>query len=158
MFSSFAYYNQGRQIYDNLPKNFNDTEIIKINVNDKENSKYILYTSIIPLFSIDQTAPGKLILFSDISKIYEDEQFLFISSLISIFAISFLIIFLINIFLKRSFNPLYQSIDVMKALSQGNTDVEIPKGKNDEVGNLSNAINAFRENTILINSLEGSFL
>ena len=154
MFSSFAYYNQGRKIYDNLPKNFNDTEIIKINVNDKENSKYILYTSIIPLFSIDQTAPGKLILFSDISKIYEDEQFLFISSLISIFGISFLIIFLINIFLKRSFNPLYQSIDVMKALSQGNTDVEIPKGKNDEVGNLSNAINAFRENTILINSLE----
>ena len=49
---------------------------------------------------------------------------------------------------------MYQSIDVMKALSQGNTDVEIPKGKNDEVGELSNAINAFRENTILINSLE----
>ena len=29
MFSSFAYYNQGRKIYNNLPKNFNDTEIIK---------------------------------------------------------------------------------------------------------------------------------
>ena len=36
MFSSFAYHNQGRKIYNNLPKNFNDTEIIKINVNDKE--------------------------------------------------------------------------------------------------------------------------
>ena len=42
----------------------------------------------------------------------------------------------------------------MKELSKGNTDVVIPRGKNDEVGNISNAINSFKENIILINSLE----
>ena len=42
----------------------------------------------------------------------------------------------------------------MKELSKGNTDITIPKGKNDEVGNISNAINSFKENIILINSLE----
>ena len=42
----------------------------------------------------------------------------------------------------------------MKELSKGNTNINIPKGKNDEVGNISNAITSFKENIILINSLE----
>ena len=154
MFSSFAYKKESRDIYEKLPKNFNDTEILEINFSNEKKSNYILYTSIIPLFSIDQTAPGKLVLFSDITEIYEEEQSLFIYSLISILILALILVFLINLFLKKSFKPLYKSIDTMKELSKGNTDVVIPRGKNDEVGNISNAINSFKENIILINSLE----
>ena len=154
MFSSFSYKSISREIYDKLPKTFNDTEIIEVNLNNENKSNYILYTSIIPLFSIDQTAPGKLVLFSDITNIYEEEQSIFIYSLLSIFFSALVLVFLINIFLKKSFQPLYNSIETMKELSKGNTDITIPKGKNDEVGNISNAINSFKENIILINSLE----
>ena len=154
MFSSFSYKNISREIYEKLPKTFNDTEIIEVNLNNENKSNYILYTSIIPLFSIDQTAPGKLVLFSDITNIYEEEQSIFIYSLLSIFFSALVLVFLINIFLKKSFQPLYNSIETMKELSKGNTDITIPKGKNDEVGNISNAINSFKENIILINSLE----
>ena len=137
MFSSFAYKKESRDIYEKLPKNFNDTEILEINFSNEKKSNYILYTSIIPLFSIDQTAPGKLVLFSDITEIYEEEQSLFIYSLISILILALILVFWINLFLKKSFKPLYKSIDTMKELSKGNTDVVIPRGKNDEVGNLS---------------------
>ena len=56
--------------------------------------------------------------------------------------------------LRNALNPLGSAIDVLQELSNGNLKVKITKNRDDEVGKISLAIEAFRERIVAFNSLQ----
>ena len=56
--------------------------------------------------------------------------------------------------LRNALNPLGSAIDVLQELSNGNLKVKITKKRDDEVGKISLAIEAFRERIVAFNSLQ----
>ncbi|MGB1905227.1 MAG: ATP-binding protein [Pseudomonadales bacterium] len=58
-------------------------------------------------------------------------------------------------FLRRALNPLGQAIGVLEALSRGDLEVSINQKREDEVGKIAEAIEAFRERLVAYNVMRG---
>ncbi len=52
----------------------------------------------------------------------------------------------LNWYLRRSLRPLERSIDALQALAQGDADVRLPAGGDDEIGRIARAVATFRRN------------
>lgn len=52
----------------------------------------------------------------------------------------------LNWYLRRSLRPLERSIDALQALAQGDADVHLPAGGDDEIGRIARAVATFRRN------------
>ncbi len=74
--------------------------------------------------------------------------------------VAFLVIFLVfclYYYMSRSFSPLAQSVGVLNALSKGDLQVQVEEAdSNNEVGQISNAINRFRADLISLNRFRRS--
>ena len=64
---------------------------------------------------------------------------------------------IINIALRRGFKPLDRAIDVLGALSRGDTTVDINSTSKDEVGRISSAVSSFRTSLIEREKIRGLF-
>ena len=54
----------------------------------------------------------------------------------------------LNWYLRRSLRPLERSIDALQALAQGDADVHLPPGGDDEIGRIARAVATFRHNAL----------
>ena len=59
---------------------------------------------------------------------------------------------LINLLLYKNFKPLYSAIDVLNGLSKGKTDRKVEGNATGEVGQIANAVEAFRRSIISANT------
>ena len=91
-------------------------------------------------------------LIKDISSIRKKE-FLYSLSIISVIILFLLITAgIINLLLYRNFKPLYSAIDVLNALGKGITDKQVEGKASGEVGQIANAVEAFRKSIISANT------
>lgn len=78
--------------------------------------------------------------------------------MVAIGAVGVFLVFVLAVFsvyLRRSFDPLDQAIQVLNALSRGDTSVTLEvENENDEIGRIANTVGVFRENAIKIDMLE----
>ena len=66
-----------------------------------------------------------------------------------------------NVLLKRGFKPLDRAIDVLNALSKGDTSVDIENKGDDEVGKIASTVSSFRKSLIereKVRSLFGKYI
>ena len=61
-------------------------------------------------------------------------------------ALLLLLLLALNWYLRRSLRPLERSIDALQALAQGDADVRLPAGGDDEIGRIARAVATFRRN------------
>ena len=59
-----------------------------------------------------------------------------------------LIIALIFLILRAGFRPLYEAIDALNSLSNGNTNVDIRVKGNDEVSKIARSVKSFKDTLI----------
>ena len=84
----------------------------------------------------------------DITETVNANNASFVSSLIAITAFMLLISGIVYIILARGFEPLSLAITALEALAKGDMSVNIEQKRNDEVGQISSAVQAFRKTAI----------
>ena len=116
----------------------------------KVNNSYFLISQIpVTEFMNNSIFIGLIKYISSISK----KEFLYSLSIISVIILFLLITAgIINLLLYRNFKPLYSAIDVLNALGKGITDKQVEGKASGEVGQIANAVEAFRKSIISANT------
>jgi len=117
-------------------------------------SEYFRYTKI----KIDNIHDiGEILLLTNSTKDRNYQVNYLIAVTIIILGLALLTSILINIALRRGFKPLDRAIDVLGALSRGDTTVDINSTSTDEVGRISSAVSSFRTSLIEREKIRGLF-
>ena len=100
---------------------------------------------------------GDILLLTNSTKDRNYQVNYLIAVTIIILGLAFLTSIIINIALRRGFKPLDRAIDVLGALSRGDTTVDINSTSKDEVGRISSAVSSFRTSLIEREKIRGLF-
>ena len=100
---------------------------------------------------------GNILLLTNSTKDRNYQVNYLIAVTIIILGLAFLTSIIINIALRRGFKPLDRAIDVLGALSRGDTTVDINSTSKDEVGRISSAVSSFRTSLIEREKIRGLF-
>lgn len=102
--------------------------------------------SSLPVRDVSGHAAGTLVALLDQSASARAHTFLGRLALGGTAALLLAVLLGLNWYLRRSLKPLERSIDVLQALAQGDTSVQLPGGGNDEIGRIARAVATFRRN------------
>lgn len=95
---------------------------------------------------------GRIIFAKDISDLIASQEAISRPSAIIISLLVMLFLVGLYLYMSRAFAPLTESVDVLDALSKGDLEAQIEDVNSDnEVGQISNAINVFRDNLLSLN-------
>lgn len=115
---------------------------------------YFRYTKI----KIDESRDiGKIYLLTNSTKDRNYQINYLIAVTVIILGLALLTSVVINMALRRGFKPLDRAIDVLGALSRGDTSVDINVSSKDEVGRISSAVSSFRASLIEREKIRGLF-
>ena len=97
----------------------------------------------------------------DVTREYRKQQQYYLITIGFIILVAVILTTLTNVLLKRGFNPLDRAIDVLNALSKGDTSVDIENKGDDEVGKIASTVSSFRKSLIereKVRSLFGKYI
>jgi class 3 adenylate cyclase len=103
----------------------------------------------------------QLVFLLDVSKEYKKQQLYYFITIGLILLVAASLIIGTNYLLKRGFAPLNKAIDVLNALSDGDTSVDIEVKGKDEVGRIAATVSSFRKSLIereKVRSLFGKYI
>ncbi|QRG08556.1 SpoIIE family protein phosphatase [Xanthobacter dioxanivorans] len=100
----------------------------------------------IPIDDISGSAVGALVSFVDTTQTVEATAFIRQWAAAGAIALVLIGVVGLNVFLWYSFRPLESAIDVLQALSRGDTSVTVGHVGNDEIGRIASAVVALRGN------------
>lgn len=93
---------------------------------------------------------GTLVSLRDSSPELQEIRLLGLGSLALIGGFVIVLLTGLYFYLRRSFQPLDRAISVLRALSQGNTEVTLEAEGSDEIGRIAEAVSVFRANSITL--------
>ena len=97
----------------------------------------------------------------DVTREYRKQQQYYMITIGFIILVAVILTTLTNVLLKRGFKPLDRAIDVLNALSKGDTSVDIENKGDDEVGKIASTVSSFRKSLIereKVRSLFGKYI
>ncbi|MFP6708663.1 MAG: adenylate/guanylate cyclase domain-containing protein, partial [Alphaproteobacteria bacterium] len=100
---------------------------------------------------------GEIVLLTNSTADYTYQKYYLLILSVTILGLTLIISFVINTLLRRRFKPLDQAIDVLGALSKGDTSVDISTNSKDEVGRIASAVSSFRTSLIEREKIRGLF-
>ena len=100
---------------------------------------------------------GKIFLLTNATKDRQYQIDYLTAITIMILGLAFSASVIINALLRRRFKPLDRAIDVLGALSRGDTTVDIKSTSKDEVGRIATAVSSFRTSLIEREKIRGLF-
>ena len=108
-----------------------------------------------------RTEKIQLIFMLDVTREYRKQQQYYLITIGFIILVAVILTTLTNVLLKRGFKPLDRAIDVLNALSKGDTSVDIENKGDDEVGKIASTVSSFRKSLIereKVRSLFGKYI
>ena len=110
---------------------------------------------VLPLHDSQDRVIGALATLRDFTETQAQQDFIRQVALASVGGFLVLVLLTFTIYLRRSFNPLSEAIQVLNALSRGDTSVSLEVGDHhDEIGRIAGAVGIFRDNAIKLEMLE----
>ena len=103
----------------------------------------------------------QLVFMLDMSNEYKKQRLYYLVTLALVILVAIVLTTVTNILLKRGFTPLDRAIDVLNALSTGDTSVDIEIKGNDEVSRIASTVSSFRKSLIereKVRSLFGKYI
>ena len=103
----------------------------------------------------------QLVFMLDMSNEYKKQRLYYLVTLTLVILVAIVLTTVTNILLKRGFTPLDRAIDVLNALSTGDTSVDIEIKGNDEVSRIASTVSSFRKSLIereKVRSLFGKYI
>ena len=103
----------------------------------------------------------QLVFMLDMSNEYKKQRLYYLVTLALVVLVAIVLTTVTNILLKRGFTPLDRAIDVLNALSTGDTSVDIEIKGNDEVSRIASTVSSFRKSLIereKVRSLFGKYI
>ncbi|MFG1211248.1 SpoIIE family protein phosphatase [Xanthobacter flavus] len=100
----------------------------------------------IPVADVSGSAVGALVSLEDTTQTVQATAFIRQSAVAGAIGLVLLGVIGLNVFLWYSFRPLESAIDVLQALSRGDTSVTVGHAGNDEIGRIAEAVVALRGN------------
>ena len=113
--------------------------------------------SVLPMVADLAGLLGRLVIVKDKTEFFEQQQQIQQTTLIVVVIFLVLLLTALNVYMKRSFVPLDEGVNVLRALSRGDLRAQIEHGiRKDEVGQIASAVNVFRSNLVTLNRIRRS--
>ena len=97
---------------------------------------------------------SSIVFAKDVNKVITESQKYLMQAILSATAFLGLAGVILFFLLRRRLLPLREAIDVLKSLASGNLSAKIEKTREDEVGQISEAIDSFRTSIVAFNELQ----
>lgn len=94
---------------------------------------------------------GRIIFAKDISQLTSSQEAISLRFSMIISGLIALFLVILYLYMSRSFDPLSESVRVLEALSRGDLQARTDDTNDNEVGQISGAINVFRDNLLALN-------
>ncbi len=144
-----------RKLWDSLQKLVDLRELDGLQTANADGRYYSV--SVLPQMAKLSGLIGRTVIVKDITELVTQQKVISQSSAVVIVGMVILLLMGLNYYMSRAFSPLTESVGVLNALSKGDLEAQMDETAADnEVGQISNAINRFRADLVLLSRFRRS--